>query len=327
MNVNQADLPRKPTEHLGYGIYCIDSGLGRPGLAASYLIVEGGEAAIIETGTHKCVDTILAAVDHLGVSRDSIRYIIPTHVHLDHAGGAGGLMERLPKAELIIHPLGARHMIEPAKLKAGTIAVYGEEIFASVYGDLLPIAADRVTIANDGFVFKLEDREFTCFDTPGHARHHMCIHDPASAGLFSGDTLGVSYPELSEGAEKTFIFPPTTPIHFDPLVWQSTLKHMLELKLNRIYLTNFGMVENPAKIAEDLSVQITKYADIARSCAQEENPLKAITEKLNLDVSERLKSIGCKLSVEEQQQLTSFDTTINAQGLMVWLQQQQQQQG
>lgn len=313
----------KPTEHLGHGIYCIDTGMGRPGLASCYLILHEGEAAIIETGTLKCVPTILKAIEELGVERDQIHFVIPTHVHLDHAGGAGGLMAELPKAQLLIHPRGARHMIEPAKLRAGTVAVYGEEIFEKVYGDLLPIPEDRVTVADDGYEFYLADRKFTCLDTPGHARHHMCIHDPLSQGIFSGDTFGVSYPELNDGAQKRFIFPPSTPVHFDPEVWVETINRLMELAPGRFYLTHFGMVEDPKPLAASLVEQIRSYARIATQAQTEKDPMSAIGDALNIDTTNRLRDNGCPLSKKQQLDLIGMDNQINAQGLAYWASQQQ----
>lgn len=307
---------------LGHGISCIDTGMIRAGLAAAYIMQQGDKAAIIETGTHVCVPTILEALAELGITTEQVEYIIPTHVHLDHAGGAGGLMAACTNATLLIHPRGARHMIEPAKLKAGTIAVYGEEIFASVYGDLIAIDENRVTIAEDGSEFMLNDRQLLCYDSPGHARHHMCIHDPLSEGIFSGDTFGVSYPELSAGCEQRFIFPPTTPVHFDPPVWQQTLKRLMALKPKRMYLTHFGMVENLEPLAADLHQQIEDYANIALAQKDNANPMPALLDALNKDTLARLKKVGSPMSVEEQTAIVSMDNGINAQGLAIWLSQQ-----
>ncbi|MCV6613657.1 MAG: MBL fold metallo-hydrolase [Cellvibrionaceae bacterium] len=309
----------KPTEHLGYGIYLIDTGMGRPGLAACYLIVHQGEAAIIETGTLKCVPQIMNAIGELGLSPEQLRYVIPTHVHLDHAGGAGGLMAELPNAQLIIHPRGARHMIEPAKLKAGTVAVYGEEMFAAVYGDLLAIDEARVIVAEDGHEFYLAERKFQCFDTPGHARHHLVVHDPLSQGIFSGDTFGVSYPELNGAGGERFIFPPSTPVHFDPDAWVTTIERLLTLEPKRFYLTHYGMVENPAPLASSLIEQINCYANIARNAANEPDPSAAINKALEHDTQARLNAINCPMPFEQRRELLTLDNQINAQGLAFWL--------
>jgi len=307
---------------LGHNIFCIDTGMVRPGLAAAYIVRQGQQAAIIETGTHVCVPTILAALAELDLSTEQVKYIIPTHVHLDHAGGAGGLMAACANAQLLIHPRGARHMIDPAKLKAGTIAVYGEEIFASVYGDLIAIDEQRVTIAEDSSVFYLADRELICYDSPGHARHHMCIHDPLSEGIFSGDTFGVSYPELSASCEQRFIFPPTTPVHFDPVVWPQTIDRLMTLNPKRMYLTHFGMVEDLEPLAQDLKQQIAAYAEIALSCKDADNPMQALTDALNNDTLARLEKVGSPMTPEQQLAVIGMDNGINAQGLAVWLQQQ-----
>lgn len=208
-------------QDLGHDITRIDSAMLREELAACYLLrgasANGGadEYAIIETGTHKTVPIILALLEQRGVRRDQVRYVIPTHVHLDHAGGVGGLMQALPEATLLVHPAGARHMIDPGRLKAGAMAVYGEDAFTEIYGDIVPVAAERVRAMADGTSAAVGDRQLVFYDTPGHARHHFCVHDPQSRGIFTGDTFGLAYPRLHTH-RGPFIFPTTTPVQFDP---------------------------------------------------------------------------------------------------------------
>lgn len=305
------------TEHLGYGIYCIDTGMGRAGLASCYLIVEDGEAALIETGTHLCVPAIIEAINELGINLEQLRYIIPTHVHLDHAGGAGTLMAQCPNASLLIHPRGERHMVEPEKLKNATIAVYGEEIFAATYGDLIAIDKKRVISVDDGEQHYLGNRRLGFLDTAGHARHHFCIYDALSKGLFSGDTFGVSYPAINQNCEQTFIFPPTTPVHFDPPAWKASLSRIMALPIERVYLTHYGVVENLVQLAQDLVEQIDAYANFAR-LRKENNELQLIEEDLIKDSLARLRKRKCTLPDEDILGLIGIDSKINAQGLAHW---------
>ncbi|MBB6523389.1 MBL fold metallo-hydrolase [Pseudoteredinibacter isoporae] len=305
------------TEHLGFGVYCIDTGMGRAGLASCYLIVQDGEAALVETGTHLCVPTIVEAITELGISLEQLRYIIPTHVHLDHAGGAGTLMAQCPNAKLLIHPRGERHMVDPEKLKNATIAVYGEEIFAATYGDLIAIEAERVISVNDGDCHYLGDRKLEFLDTPGHARHHFCIYDPLSKGIFTGDTFGVSYPILNQSSKHAFIFPPSTPVHFDPPAWKASIKRLMSLKPQRIYLTHYGMVEQLPQLAADLIEQIDTYAEYATQRKQSEE-LEKIEEDLTKDSLNRLRQRECQLADEEINALIGLDNKINAQGLAHW---------
>ncbi|WP_455217384.1 MBL fold metallo-hydrolase, partial [Kaarinaea lacus] len=198
---------------LDYGITQLDAEYIRPGVAALYLLQQGGQVAIIETGTTLSVPAVITALEQRGLSSQDVAYVIPTHVHLDHAGGAGELMSICPNAQLVIHPYGAKHMIDPSRLVEGTIAVYGEEKFKKLYGDLKPIQEDRVVEAPDNFELLFNGRKLSFLDTPGHARHHFCVYDDTSRGIFSGDTFGISYPQLGTG-RGPFIFPTTTPVQF-----------------------------------------------------------------------------------------------------------------
>jgi glyoxylase-like metal-dependent hydrolase (beta-lactamase superfamily II) len=136
-------------QDLGDGIYCIDTDLYRPHMAACYLVREGDAAAFIDTGTYHTIPLLMEILADLGLDASNVQYVIPTHVHLDHAGGAGELMARCPNASLIVHPKGAPHMIDPSRLQAGATAVYGEEGFAKDYGKLIPIPVERVIKADD----------------------------------------------------------------------------------------------------------------------------------------------------------------------------------
>src|SRR5690606_23693744 len=148
------------------------------------------------------------ALEAAGLTPADVDWLILTHVHLDHAGGAGELMACLPNARLVVHPRGARHMIDPSKLWAGALAVYGEEEMQRSYGTLRPIPAERVVEAPDGHVVELAGRALRCLDTPGHARHHNAIHDEPSGCVFTGDTFGLSYREL-DSARGPFVIPTT----------------------------------------------------------------------------------------------------------------------
>ena len=169
-------------ESLPHGISVIDTGFVRERFDASYLIVESGRAAFVDTGTNASVPRLLAALRLLGLTGQSVDWVILTHVHLDHAGGAGLLMEHLPQARLVVHPRGARHMIDPSVLMQGVRAVYGDEVAARDYGELRPVPAGRVVTPEDGTVLELAGRPLRFADTPGHARHHHCLWDERSRG-------------------------------------------------------------------------------------------------------------------------------------------------
>lgn len=315
----------QPYDH---GITRIDTGMVREELAACYLMEDGDEVAIIETGTHYTVPVILKLLQEKNIESEQVKYVIPTHVHLDHAGGVGGLMEKLPNAKAVIHPLGARHLIEPQKLKAGTIAVYGEHGFKNTYGDLIPVEESKVIIGENGLTLSLGSRTLTFIDTPGHARHHFCVHDSLSQGIFTGDTFGISYPNLI-GKDRAFIFPTTTPVQFDPEALQTSISKLMALKPKKMYLTHYGELMNPQLYHEELIDQIQHYAEIALACA-ELTASQGNAKDLSVLIQERLTSFTlsrsetCGVDLSEQELLATIgmDMHLNAQGLAVWINRQ-----
>jgi glyoxylase-like metal-dependent hydrolase (beta-lactamase superfamily II) len=309
-------------QELGQGVFCIDTGYIRTGLAACYLVESRGEAAFIDCGTSHSVPNLLQLLTRQGIDKSQVRYVIPTHVHLDHAGGAGELMRQLPEASLVVHPFGSRHMIDPAKLTAGATAVYGEEKFAELFGPITPVAETRVIEAEDGLKLTLGERQLTCLDTPGHARHHICIHDDLSQGLFTGDTFGLSYREF-DNANGPFIYPASTPVQFDPDAWEVTINRLLDLKPESIYLTHYGQVGSPQRLGRSLQAAIADFAAIAER-AQSENRQQNIRSAIFSWVMEKLTAHGDTHSPAEVESLLGMDLDLNAQGLEVWLQRREE---
>ncbi len=304
---------------LGDGVFCIDTAQQRPRMAACYLVIDGDEAAFIDTGVSHGVPGLLALIAHLGLAREQLRWVMPTHVHLDHAGGAGQLMQLLPRAQLVVHPRGARHMIDPSRLEAGARAVYGDHFDAS-FGSLLPVPAERVVESTDGGTFALGGREFVLLHTEGHARHHYCVHDPGSGSLFSGDSFGVCYPDM-ETPQGPFIFPPTTPVQFDPPAWIESLGRLRRLLPRRVCLTHFGAVTGVDALAEQLAAWIGEFAALARECAASEAPQDCIRERVGAALRAAAAGEGRTYQDEEWEQLMGMDLTLNAQGLAHWLEQ------
>ncbi len=220
-------------------ITCVDTGYFRPRLAACYLIEQGDQAAFVDTGTSRTTPRLLELLRIRSIVPESVAYVMPTHVHLDHAGGAGALMSQLPNAKLVVHPRGARHMIDPSKLIAGAKAVYGDAAFRERFGEIIAVPEERVVIANDGFTLDLNGRSLLFLDTPGHARHHYSIFDGISKGFFTGDVFGLSYREFDTAA-GAFIFPTTTPVQFDPDAWHASLDRLLSYAPELMFLTHFG---------------------------------------------------------------------------------------
>lgn len=301
------------------GIATIDAHHIRPGLAAIHLLVEGGKAAIIDTGTNFSVPGVLAALRQRNLHPQDVAYVIVTHVHLDHAGGAGGMIRLFPEAMLVVHPRGARHMIDPSKLMAGSMAVYGEEMFRQAYGEIVPVPADRVIEAPHEFTLKLNGRSLLFIDTPGHARHHFCIFDEHYGGIFTGDTFGISYREFDVDGRE-FIFPTTTPVQFEPEGSHASIDLIVSCRPRSAYLTHYGRVTGLPRLADDLHYMLDGFVNLAENVRDAgELRHKQLTEKLGMYLLERLAAHGCKLAPAESLALLANDIELNAQGLEVWL--------
>ena len=314
--MNATSLP--PAQDLGYGITCIDTLQERPGLACCYLVGRDGEYAFIEAGTAHGVPRLLALLAERGIAREQVRYVIPTHVHRDHAGGAGVLMRELPAAKLVAHPRGARHLIDPSKLIAGAEAVYGKPAVAQMYGEIAAIPEERVIVAGDDHVLPLGQGQLRFIDSPGHARHHFSIWDETSRGFFTGDTFGLSDREF-DGPGGPYLFPTTTPVQFEPEAWFGTLDRYLSFKPERMFLTHFSVVENVPKLAADLREGLHRYVALATPLRSAPQRHEALLEALNQDALASLKKLGSSMPEAKVRELLQFDTELNAQGLEVWL--------
>ena len=307
---------------LGEGVYAVDTGFVRPQFDASYIVSQRAPSneriAIIDTGTNYSVPRILASLADLECSPIQVDFIILTHVHLDHAGGAGMLMQACPNAKLVVHPRGAKHMIDPTLLRAGAVAVYGEQTVEKDYGQLLPIDASRVVEATDGLMINLAGRMLTCLDTPGHAKHHITIWDQMSHGAFTGDTFGLSYREFDTD-QGAFIIPTTTPIHFDPKALRISLKRIMALKPECIYPTHFSKVTGVPRLYQKLSDMLTLVENLGKSLAKADQRHELLkTGLLNLYI-QGLRDHGCSLPDSKIDQLLATDIELNAQGMGVWL--------
>jgi glyoxylase-like metal-dependent hydrolase (beta-lactamase superfamily II) len=309
-----------PAQEVAPGVYLIDTGYLRPGLAACYVLRGRDSAAVVETGHVHAVPRVLGALRQLGIARDAVSHVIVTHVHLDHAGGAGALLRELPRATLVAHPRGARHLVDPSKLWAGTVGVYGEEATRALYGEAIPVAAARVVEAPDGFSLDLGARPLRFLDAPGHARHHVVVLDEATRGFFTGDSFGLSYRETDGGPHGPFFFASTTPVQFDPPALHATVDRMLAERPERVYLTHFGMVQgNLAAHGAALHRSIDEHVRAARSAPAGPGRHQAIKAGLTAHLLEGLERQAVPLPRAEAVVVFGNDLELNSQGLGVWL--------
>ncbi len=316
------NLPTHTTD-LGHGIFAIDTGFEREDFDAAYLIVDTGRAAFIDTGHNAAVPRLLEALDAIGLPREAVDWVIPTHVHLDHAGGAGLLMRHLPGARALIHPRGARHLIDPTALVEGARAVYGVEVVRQTYGTIEPIEAARVVESHDGQRIPLGSRELLLIDTPGHARHHHCIWDERSRGWFTGDTFGISYREF-DGADGAWIFPSTTPVQFEPEALRSSVQRMMAMQPQCLYPTHFGRVDGVERLAAQFLATLDRFeadglALLARLPDDAPARLAALKEQVAATLVASVLAAGCPVSPARAHELLALDIELNAKGMAVWL--------
>ena len=298
------------------GISVIDSEYYSKDFAAIYLLKQKNKVIIIETGTNYSVPHVKEALSQVGLSFTDVSYVIPTHVHLDHAGGAGLLMMQCQNAALVVHPRGARHLIDPSKLVAGAKAVYGENKFKEYYGEIFPIDANRVIQADDNFILDFDGRELRFIDTPGHARHHFCIWDKATKSMFTGDTFGISYRDLDH-QDELYILPSTSPVQFDPEALIQSINRIMEFKPERVCLTHFSAIKPTKKATNKLIESIHFVSNLAIKYADKNDSESIIYKKMMDYFLEGLNEIGFQNNDYAKDRL-SLDVLINTQGLIYW---------
>ena len=308
----------RPTIHRHpHGISAIDAEYLYSGHAAAHLIVDAGRAAFVDVGTNDSVPYLLAALAEMGIAPEAVDYLLLTHVHLDHAGGAGALMRALPNARALLHPRGAPHMIDPSRLVAGARAVYGAA-FDKLYGELVPIPRERVRVVADGERVSLGARTLELIHTPGHAMHHYAVVDAAHASIFSGDTFGISYPAL-DTPRGNFITPSTVPTQFDPEQHLASIDRMLSYEPESVYLMHFSRVTGVPRLGELLKSQIRELVDIARRHARAADRAAAIrADMLELWIALARRE-GSTLERSALERALAGDLELNTQGLVAWL--------
>jgi len=299
-------------------IYTIDANYYKPELASIYLIRSKDRIAIIDTGTNFSIPQVSNKLTEYGLNFLHVDFVILTHIHLDHAGGAGKLMQLCKNAQLIVHPKGAKHMHEPTKLIEGSKAVYGEDTFNKLYGDILSIEHDRILAVENEHTLNLSDLPLTLIHTPGHADHHICIIEHQSGSTFTGDTLGVGYKALRNDSHS-FIFPTTTPVQFNPIAMHESIETVMSYKPKSLYLTHYGSITPSARIIAGLHEQIDDYVMLTDQAGDSDGELaEVIEEKLNDYLVRRCLNEIDTISEATAKEWIHLDAKLNAQGLAFW---------
>ena len=246
---------------------------GMTKVTAGYLI-DAPRPTLVECGPALSIDNVIEALHELGMDGGDLAFLVLSHIHLDHAGGAGDIARAFPAATIVVSEIGARHLVDPERLNASSRRVYGD-LMDSVYGDCTPIDAQRVRGVADGERLDLgSGRALHLLHTPGHAKHHIAAYDEDTGALFVGDSVGVKMPGM------TTIRPATPPPDFDLVLAERTLARYRALEPGVVYLAHYGAVDPPQEALAEASERLSAWAETAERAYQEHNELDHITETL-----------------------------------------------
>lgn len=295
-------------------IFLIDGfDLGVAHRTGTYVIDED-ELTLIETGPSPAVKHIKEGLNSLGFSLEQVKYIIVTHIHLDHAGGAGVLIKECPNAQVVVHPRGERHLEDPTKLAAGARAIYGES-FSELFDPVVPVEKERLLVKSEGDTLKISpDCTLEFLNTPGHAKHHFSIYDPVSNGIFTGDTVGVKYDQLEED-QIDFFLPSTSPNHFNPNDMHASIQRIKAMNVDRIYFGHFGMTEKPMEAL----VQVAEWLDVFMEEAEDTVIQEKGYDDLSKQLLSRIRTYLGELGVPDDHEvyiLINLDMQISSLGII-----------
>lgn len=296
------------------GIRGIDTLMcGREKATSAYL-VEADEPALVETGPTTSVPAVLEGLAALGIGADDLAHIVVTHIHLDHAGGAGALAPHFPEATVWVHERGAPHLADPKKLVASAARIYGEEALQELFGPVDPIPEERLRPLTDGDTVLLGNRSIEAVYTPGHASHHVCLLDDATGSMFVGDALGVFLPDVR------ILRPATPPPEFDLELAVESIGRVAERSPSRLLFSHFGPADEVTELCRLATQRIRGWAEIVEQALTETEDVVEVVRILK----ERTAAEMTPASGPEQGQiqdryevLSSYE--MNALGLMRYL--------
>ena len=248
---------------IGPGVHQVDTLLGGWERVTAGYLVDGPAPVLVETGSQTSVPSLLATLGDMGLAANDLSAVIVTHIHLDHAGGVGDVAAAFPAATVYVHERGARHLVDPSKLVASAAMVYGE-LLDTLYGRLTPTEASRVQVLDDGATVDVGGgRTLTAVDSPGHAKHHLAVHDSESGILFAGDAVGVRLPDAG------VLRPSTPPPDFDLDQALASLKKFAARRPTGVALAHFGLVPDPLDSLDEAEAVLRKWAHVAETAWRE----------------------------------------------------------
>ena len=312
-------------KNLGFNIHQFQlADYSTPYRSTGYIIQEE-KIILIETGPSSANYSILSALKVIGIHANQVDAVAVSHIHLDHAGGAGILMGQFPNAELLVHEKGKKHLVDPKKLIAGAKLVYGDD-FDSIFSPVLPVPGERIRTMRDEEQYDLGNgRKITFLDSPGHAFHHLALFDQMSKGIFSGDSVGIYYNRLFEKHQIPFCLPIAAPPQFEPKIMKKTLTRLASLKPERIYFTHYGAAESGKKLIQQA---ITQTDFLQNECVQYFKKSRD-REKLYHFIRQKLVSDLIGMGVPEQSPellLLERDIGLNVQGIILYVEKQEKAQ-
>lgn len=253
-------------ELIAPGIRQVDTLLGGMSRMTAGFLIDGTQPALVETGSQSSVPALREALEAAGVGPGDLRWIVVTHIHLDHAGGVGDMAAAFPNATVVVHEKGARHLLDPTRLIDSASRVYGP-LLDGLYGRMLAVPADRLVAAADGHRIDLGDgHQLTLVDSPGHAKHHHAVLDEQTGTLMVGDAVGVKLPDLG------VLRPATPPPDFDLEQATTSLRRFAELRPEQVVLTHYGPVDRPLETLVEAEDMLHRWVELAdRTMRQSED--------------------------------------------------------
>ncbi len=292
---------------IGDGVLQIDTLLGGWERVTAGYLVEGPQPVLVETGSQSSVPTLLAALDGLGLGPADLAGVVVTHIHLDHAGGVGDVARAFPTATVYVHEKGARHLADPTRLVASAGRVYGD-LLDQLYGRLDATPAERIRVLADGDELRVgPDRVLTTVDSPGHAKHHLALHDSRTGLLFAGDAVGVRLPDAG------VLRPATPPPDFDLDQAIHSLSRFAERSPTGIALAHYGVLADPAAVLDEAAETLRSWARVAEEAWREGSDVAAALDAaFAVDTAE--------VDAAEREKLETLNGVhSNAAGLRRWL--------
>lgn len=260
------------TGEIAPGVIEIDTLLGGWDRVTAGYLITGDRPVLIETGSQSSVPTLLEALARLGVDAGELAGVAVTHIHLDHAGGVGDVARAFPQATVYVHEKGARHLADPSRLVDSAARVYGP-LLDSLYGRLDPTPADRLHVLADGEEISVSaGRVLTTVDSPGHAKHHLALHDSQSGVLFAGDAVGVKLPDGG------VLRPSTPPPDFDLDSAVHSLHRFADRRPAGLALAHYGLLDDPLVVLEEAEETLTRWAAVAEQAWREDRDIAEALE-------------------------------------------------